>query len=222
MKELKTKKDFMEAFKEVLDTIEKGFPPPPDGSSCGFCFYCCTIVYRLKLTVSNLEIDWLKEKVSEGRITEAEFQAFMDYIYQRKDPTGKRDLIYFRCPFYNPKIPGCGIYPIRLYTCRVYGIIDTNKLPEFCIYYNPKGGFPPEEMYERVWGLSDYKEITLRYDLYIAKSEGEVIEAQFKLAEELFTQKRYEESLKEFKELLKLSPNHLKGLEYIERLNKVL
>jgi len=212
MRELKTKEDFIKALKEVYTTLDKGFPVLGEGNPCGTCFYCCTIVY--KLNVSKLEMDYIKENV-----TAEDFKQFVEYVNQRKEPLLKEaDVARFRCNFYDPKLQGCRIYPLRPYTCRVFGVMDTHRMPEFCVYYNPEGEIPVDELYDKVPALKDYRELIFRYDLFTAGSKEEAVNAQFKLAEELFAQMRNVESLQEFKKVLLLAPKHKEALEFIELL----
>jgi len=213
MKELKTQKDFIEALHNVYTEVDKRLPPLEAGNVCKSCFYCCTV--RSKINASKLELDYLGEQVNKE-----ELEAFVDFIRHKKDPTAKRYHLYFRCPFYDSSLRGCSVYKARPYSCRVLGIIDSHKLPEFCVYYNPNGGFPISELYDRVPALKEYRELIFRYDIFIADMEEEIIQAHLNLAEELFAQMRNVESLKEFKKVLELCPNHPKALEYTELLSR--
>lgn len=92
----------------------------PGGKDCGSCNKCCCYPYYYMILFTP-EFDLLQAYIEEKRIP----------VRVRFDKLISRELdrrVYFRdwiCPLYNFADRGCSVYPVRPFSCRVFGPYST-------------------------------------------------------------------------------------------------
>jgi Fe-S-cluster containining protein len=204
------KKNFIKDLRDVYKIVDNTILPSKTVNPCGECFYCCTS--RSNVSANRLELEYLR-----GKISKEELQSFIDFINHKYDYKNK-GLVYSHCPFYNNH--GCSIYNIRPYNCRLQGRVRRNKLPNFCVYYEP--GETESETYENTPGLNKYREIEIEYNLLTAESEEEKTEAFLEAGMDLFVRDKLKESLAYFHKVIEISPDHGKAMNYINLIETLL
>jgi len=100
---------------------------------CGKCSKCCRYPY-FYLILYKAEFDLIQRYIEENKIL---IRIRFDEIISRK--LDKR--VYYRnwvCPLYDYGTHTCSIYPVRPFSCRIYGPYSTEAGQiEGCVYENP-------------------------------------------------------------------------------------
>ncbi len=184
---------------ELLDRGKKNF--------CSPCRFCCS--HFLLHGVSQIEYDLIKVRLKEeGR--ERKAKDFKDYIQKKRDLQG--ELIHRGCPLYNIEKMGCSIYRFRPYSCRYYGIYS--PVPEllFCAFHGYSIIYSVKNFYDIVPLAKEFLELRNDYNIYIAQTDREKVEALYQAGYDLYFQDKKDKSLKYLLEAISIEPEHWKSL----------
>ena len=175
---------------------------PAEGNPCGSCRACCTRKGISQHSVTVLELELIRERVGPAKLED-----FLQFL--RRD--GELEL----CPYFDESLWGCGIYPNRPFSCRVFGHHrrEDTRLPEVCVFSGQEAVFGVGEYLERVPRARDLKELSRAFwpyqRQYFGQVEGGVGEASSSLKTEgdaldqalaFMNEDRYDEALRTFEE----------------------
>lgn len=114
-------------YKKLDSLLYDYFPHGKEINLCINCFSCCK--FPIKLSVSSPEILYIMGKTDDS----IEIEPFVDFINQKK---ALDEPIFEYCPFYDPDLHNCRIYPFRPFCCRVYGYSHNGVLIDGCNFKN--------------------------------------------------------------------------------------
>lgn len=123
-------KSVLDYFK-YLDNHLKEMTPP--GISCGECYKCCRYPY-FYMTLHEPESFLIEEYLRQNNIPiRVHFEPMTTARLDKR--------VYYKnwvCPFYRGSVGGCIIYPVRPFSCRIYGTYrgQWGKI-EGCVYEDP-------------------------------------------------------------------------------------
>ncbi len=104
----------------------------PYEKNCGFCSKCCRYPYFYMILFTP-EFELLQSYIEEKRLP---VRVRFDQLVSRK--LDRR--VYFKnwiCPLYNFADRGCSVYPVRPFSCRVFGPYSTDDSRiEGCVFDN--------------------------------------------------------------------------------------
>lgn len=121
------RQDFYTALEALYGRLDDALPRF-EGNACGSCYQCCTARGLSRHVVSDLELDYLRERVGTDRL-----EAFRLYAAREGAEV---------CPYYEG---GCTVYPYRPYSCRTFGHYRAagTRLPELCVFIGQEREFEP-------------------------------------------------------------------------------
>lgn len=134
---------------ELYESLEK----PPVENLCGSCRTCCTAAGLSRQNVTDLELAVLGEKGPDfARYAARERQADGAYVF----PV---------CP--NLGEDGCEVYPLRPFSCRVFGHYRAGgtTLPAECVFVGKDREFPAPDYYRVVPGALRLRELSRDFQL---------------------------------------------------------
>lgn len=133
---------------------------------CRDCYKCCTAAARQ--TVSAVEQAYIKKYLHEQNLSLTLMEDYERFLKDRKNLYDK-SAHNILCPFYDRDKKQCFIYPVRPYSCRIYGnfsVSDTD-LPGKCVYKKTTLIYNEKNLFKTVPYSEDYASIAAAYKIYI-------------------------------------------------------
>lgn len=146
---------FFDALREVYALLD-GSGPSPTGNPCGSCRACCTAEGLTTHAVSDLELDYLAERVGDEGA-----RAFADYAARAREESGAWR--HGVCPF---QVEGrCEVHSHRPFACRAFGHfrVAGTLFPEGCVYTGAEREFPFAEYFSTVPGSRQLHQLKRDY-----------------------------------------------------------
>lgn len=121
-------------------------------NSCGRCRECCTGKGLSLHNVTDLELDFLAEKIGSEKVEE--FRRF-----------ARRDGSVVLCPYFDEELWGCGVYSARPFSCRLFGHYRRNDqaLPEVCVFKGQEKVFARGDYYREVPEATTLRDLVRRF-----------------------------------------------------------
>lgn len=149
---------FFAALQEVFAFLDSSLPglPGPEGNPCGSCRACCTARGLTSHAVSDLELDFLADRVGEEGA-----RAFASYAARERGPDGQ--VLHEVCPFHDGT--GCSVHPHRPYACRAFGPyrIAGTRFPEGCVFEGHEREFAFAAYFDTVPGSRELHRLKRDY-----------------------------------------------------------
>lgn len=103
--------------------------PKTSTNPCGSCHQCCTATGVDRQSVTEIEFEYLSQKVGLESI-----QEFRDFVARTKNADGV--FLHHTCPYYDRTRPGCGVHQDRPFSCRTYGPyrLQGTRFPTDCVF----------------------------------------------------------------------------------------
>ena len=139
---------------------------PPSGENiCMDCYKCCTAAARQK--VSSVELDYIKDYLRAKDMSLSLMKDYNDFLRARLK-SDSSDAWQIICPFYNVKEKRCIIYPVRPYSCRIYGNYSgaVEDLPGNCPYRKKVNLYTEKNMFKVIPCSVSYGSIAAAYNTY--------------------------------------------------------
>ncbi|GMU58206.1 MAG: hypothetical protein AMXMBFR33_73520 [Candidatus Xenobia bacterium] len=138
--------------------------PAVEGNPCQSCFACCTATGHLTHRISELELAYVAWKVGPDAADE-----LSRYAARERDEEGR--LRFEHCPHYRG---GCGIYPHRPFSCRVFGHFRERgtELPGGCTFQGRETEFSRQEYYGVVPGARALRPLLREFSLLARPRSG--------------------------------------------------
>jgi tetratricopeptide (TPR) repeat protein len=145
----------------ILDRLEEIYRmvdaalPHHEGNACGGCDICCKAKMRHGVRLVELALIARYFERTGSRHTSETFRKFCAARHRIKD----HGILY--CPMYNRAAKSCTIYPVRPFSCRLYGMytIRRESLPPSCAFRKSVVYVPDNEKYARIPGAREAMEL---------------------------------------------------------------
>ncbi|HPZ10165.1 MAG TPA: YkgJ family cysteine cluster protein [Candidatus Eremiobacteraeota bacterium] len=157
---------FIYLIKRLYIKLDSALPSHESKNICGNCYKCCTAAARQK--VSSLEEDYINHFLKEKGFPSSLMEEYEKFLSLRLNlyNSSARDIL---CPFYTKEKKNCFIYPVRPYSCRIYGnyAIAVEDLPEKCAYRKLVSLYNEKNLIKVIPCSEDYASIAALYKVYI-------------------------------------------------------
>ncbi|MEW6278379.1 MAG: tetratricopeptide repeat protein [Candidatus Eremiobacterota bacterium] len=138
------REDFFSELEQLYARLDAALPSV-QGNPCGTCKACCTARGLSQHVVSDLELDYLRERAGPERADD-----FRRYAARERDAQG--DYLFEVCPNYDLEAARCSVYAYRPYSCRTFGHFRAARtaMPEVCVFRGQEVEFPPQDYFSVV------------------------------------------------------------------------
>ncbi|MFN8608974.1 MAG: YkgJ family cysteine cluster protein [Vulcanimicrobiota bacterium] len=145
---------------ELLNRVSQSLSKPSSENACASCFSCCTARGLTQHRVSQIEFALIEERVGPEAA-----ERFRTYISKKQDDQG--NYLYERCPNYDWRTRGCGVYEHRPFACRVFGHLkpEGTSFPTGCYFAERAQPFPAEDYFDRVPGAQELRFLSREFSL---------------------------------------------------------
>lgn len=154
------RQNLLNQLSQLLQRVSQTLSKPTPENACASCFSCCTARGLTQHRVSEIEFALVEERV--GKAAADRFRA---YIAKKQDAHG--NYLYERCPNYDWKNRGCGIYQHRPFACRVFGHLkpEGTSFPSGCYYAQKAQAFPAQDYFDKVPGAQELRFLSREFSL---------------------------------------------------------
>jgi tetratricopeptide (TPR) repeat protein len=154
------RQNLLNQLSHLLHRVSQTLSKPTPENACASCFSCCTARGLTQHRVSEIEFALIEERVGQEAA-----DRFRAYIAKKQDAQG--DYLYERCPNYDWKTRGCGIYEHRPFACRVFGHLkpEGSSFPSGCCYAQKARAFPAQDYFDKVPGAQELRFLSREFSL---------------------------------------------------------
>lgn len=130
-----------------------------DVNPCGSCRECCTGNGLSLHHVTDLELEYIRSRVGPEKL-----ESFKRFARRDGDPAV--------CPYFDEEQWGCGIYPHRPFSCRLFGHYRRadQALPEVCVFAGQEQLFQVGEYYQKVPQALELRDLVRKFWPYKSPS----------------------------------------------------
>lgn len=141
------------------------FLPYRERNICKDCYICCTAAARQKIT--DIERDYIENFIKDRGFSLEIMERYEEFLESRLLAYNNSELNNV-CPFYDLKGRECIIYPVRPYSCRIYGnySCSINDLPVNCSYRNLAKTYTQQEFFRIIPFAQHYGNLAVAYKIY--------------------------------------------------------
>ncbi|MBS2036513.1 tetratricopeptide repeat protein [bacterium] len=154
------RQNLLHQLSQLLQRVSQSLSKPDPQNACASCFSCCTARGLTQHRVSEIEFALIEERVGQ-----AAADRFRTYIAKKQDAQG--NYVYERCPNYDWRTRGCGVYEHRPFACRVFGHLKPQgtSFPSGCYYSERAEAFPAEDYFDKVPGAQELRFLSREFSL---------------------------------------------------------
>lgn len=158
-----SKEELFHALADLYEALGAELPVSGAENACGTCRECCTGTGLNLHNVTSLELDFIEDRVGPTKLPS--FRRFL-----------QRDGEIAVCPFFDDESWGCGIYPFRPFSCRLFGHYRSqeSRLPEVCVFRGQEQIFQTTAYYRAVPQAEALRALVRRYWPYQAARATEL------------------------------------------------